>query len=232
MLGLPVTNMRKQIAFPTLPNGEKTWSEMYVFTCSDPTANSVIGSHDQRYVERLKSGKGFERKGRNYPRFGGDGFDKKGCSLSRIVSIEHQPSEPVYDLEVEGTHSFVANGVVVHNSNIEHQSLEFVRDCMNPLCVRIEQTAYRDLLTESERVRYYFKVNTNALLRGDTAARTAYYNSARQNGWMNGDEIRELEEMNKMPDGQGQIYMVNGNMIPVSAVPLNLPKGAQNVKGA
>jgi HK97 family phage portal protein len=117
-------------------------------------------------------------------------------------------------------------------SNIEQQSLEFVRDSLNPMCVRIEQTMYRDLLTESERVRYYFKINTNALLRGDTAARTAYYNSARQNGWMNGDEIRELEEMNKMPDKQGEIYMVNGNMIPVSAVPLNLPKGAQAAQAA
>ena len=112
-------------------------------------------------------------------------------------------------------------------SNVEEQSAEYVRDCINPLSVRLEQTMYRDLLTEAERRIYYFKVTTNALLRGDTAARTAYYNSARQNGWMNGDEIRKLEEMPEMPDGQGKIYMVNGNMIPVSSVPLNLPKGAQ-----
>ena len=64
-------------------------------------------------------------------------------------------------------------------------------------------------------------------MRGDTATRTAYYNSARNNGWLNGDEIRALEDMDEMPDGQGQIFTVNGNMIPLAAVPLNLPKGAK-----
>lgn len=115
-------------------------------------------------------------------------------------------------------------------SNIEQQSLEFVRDAINPLSVRIEQAMYRDLLTERERKRYFFKFNTNGLLRGDTAARTAYYNTMRQNGVMCADEIRELEDMNAIPDGQGRIYAINGNMIDLKNVPLNIPKGAQ--KGA
>ena len=51
-----------------------------------------------------------------------------------------------------------------------------------------------------------------AFMRGDMAARTAYYNSARQNGWLSGDEIRELEDMNRMPDGLGELYLVNGTM--------------------
>ncbi len=116
-------------------------------------------------------------------------------------------------------------------TNIEQQSLEFVRDAINPLSVRIEQAMYRDLLTPRERTRYYFKFNTNGLLRGDTAARTAYYNSARQNGWMNADEIRALEDMNPLPEGAGgELYTVNGNMISLKNVELNIPKGAQ--KGA
>ena len=49
-------------------------------------------------------------------------------------------------------------------------------------------------------------------MRGDMAARTAYYNSARQNGWLSGDEIRELEDMNRMPNGIGELYLVNGTM--------------------
>lgn len=112
-------------------------------------------------------------------------------------------------------------------SNIEHQSAEFVRDCINPLSVRQEQVMYRDLLSQTERAIYFYKFNTNSLMRGDTATRTAYYNSARNNGWLNGDEIRALEDMDEMPDGQGQIFTVNGNMIPLAAVPLNLPKGAK-----
>ena len=41
-------------------------------------------------------------------------------------------------------------------SNIEQQSREFVRDGLNPLCVRIEQAMYRDLLTRAERRRFFF----------------------------------------------------------------------------
>ncbi len=116
-------------------------------------------------------------------------------------------------------------------TNIEQQSLEFVRDCVNPISVRFEQAMYRDLLTPRERERYFFKFNTNGLLRGDTAARVAYYNSARQNGWLNADEIRALEDMNPLPPGQGgELYTVNGNMISLGNVPLNIPRGAQ--KGA
>jgi len=94
------------------------------------------------------------------------------------------------------------------------------------MAVRIEQTIYKDLLTVSEQENHYAKFNVNALLRGDIATRTQYYHSMRQDGIMNGDEIRELEDMNQMPDGIGKIYAVNGNMIPLTAVPQNLPKGA------
>ena len=115
-------------------------------------------------------------------------------------------------------------------SNIEQQSLEYVRDCINPMSVRLEQAMFRDLLTDTERTIYFFKFNTNALLRGDTTTRQAYYNSMHQNGILNADEIRALEDMDAQSDGQGQVYMVNGNMVARKNVPLNLPKGAQ--KGA
>jgi HK97 family phage portal protein len=112
-------------------------------------------------------------------------------------------------------------------SNIEHQSLEFVRDCMNPLCVRIEQTAYRDLLTEAERRVYYFKVNTNALLRGDTATRQAYYNTMRQTGVMSANDVCRLEDYPLIPAEQGgDDRHVNGNMILLANARQNIPKGA------
>ena len=113
-------------------------------------------------------------------------------------------------------------------SNIEQQNIEYVQESITPMSVRIEQTIYKDLLTESEQMKYYAKFNVNALLRGDIAARTNYYHNARQDGWLNANDIRELEDMNRIPEDQGgDVYAVNGNMIPLSAVPQNLPKGAQ-----
>lgn len=112
-------------------------------------------------------------------------------------------------------------------SNIEQQSLEFVRDCINPMSVKLEQALYRDLLTETQRRKLFFKFNTNGLMRGDTTARTQYYNVMHQNGILNADEIRSLEDFNDQPDGQGKLYFLNGNMLTRENAKQNVPKGAQ-----
>ena len=112
-------------------------------------------------------------------------------------------------------------------SNIEQQSSEFVRDFVNPMSVRIEQALYRDTLLPSERRTMFYKFNTNGLLRGDTAARTQYYHNMRQDGIMNADEIRSLEDMDAIAGGLGKIYFVNGNMLSLENAKLNKPKSAK-----
>lgn len=113
-------------------------------------------------------------------------------------------------------------------SNIEQQSLEFVRDCINPLSVRIEQTLYKDLLSDADKKRYYYKFNTNGLLRGDTATRTSYYNTMRQTGVLTTNEVRRLEDYNDMPAESGADELtVNGNMMSLAMVKENKPKGAK-----
>ena len=42
------------------------------------------------------------------------------------------------------------------------------------------------------------------------------YAIARQNGWMSANDIRELENMNPLSEEEGgNLYLVNGNMIPI-----------------
>jgi len=114
-------------------------------------------------------------------------------------------------------------------SNIEQQSLEFVRDGVNPMTVRLEQSQYRDLLTETERTIYFSKFNTNALLRGDTQTRAAYYNTMRQTGVMSANEVRRLEDFDERPEESGADDLhVNGNMLVLANARANIPKGAQN----
>lgn len=116
-------------------------------------------------------------------------------------------------------------------SNIEQQSLEYVRDCINPMSVRLEQSMYRDLLTDTERLVYFFKFNTNALLRGDTQTRASYYNTMRQTGIFSANDVRKLEDMDELPEESGGNDLhVNGNMITLANARANIPKGAQ--KGA
>jgi len=113
-------------------------------------------------------------------------------------------------------------------SNIEQQSGEYVRDCVNPLSVRLEQTMYKDLLTSSERTVYYFKFNTDALLRGDTAARTQLYNTMRQTGVYSVNDVLRLEDQPIIPEEEGgEDHHLNGNMITLKNARANIPKGGQ-----
>lgn len=99
-------------------------------------------------------------------------------------------------------------------SNIEHQSIDFVVHTIRPWLVRWEQAIARSLLTDEERTIYYAKFNVDGLMRGDFATRMNGYAIARQNGWMSANEIRALEDMNKIPKEQGgDLYLLNGNMI-------------------
>ena len=112
-------------------------------------------------------------------------------------------------------------------SNIEHQSIDFVVHTIRPWLVRWEQAIARALLTDEERTIYYAKFNVDGLMRGDFATRMNGYAIARQNGWMSANEIRALEDMNKIPpDKGGDLYLLNGNMI--SAIAAGNNGGVKN----
>ena len=208
--GIPVTNTRSDT------NGPKAFgngTRMHRFTCSDPGANRRIGSHDKRYQVRFAAGQPFCRKDRAYPRFGGKDATANGLALSRIQSIERQPAEPVFDIEVEGEHCFFADGVGSHNStnnNIEHQGIEWVTDTILPGAVRWEQALYRDVFGEDGE--YYAEFNLNGLMRGDSAARSAFYASALQNGYKTRNEVRALEGDNSSTDEGMDSFAVQSNM--------------------
>ena len=208
--GIPVTNQRQQIGETTLPNGKRARVAQWAFTCSDPGANRRIGSNDLRYVERLNAGRPFGRKGRGYPRYGGAGFDLPGCELSRIVSIDRGAAEPVYDLEVETTHNFVAEGVVVHNSNIEQQSIDYVTGPLSTLAQAFDSALTIACLTPRERETYKIETNLEGLMRGDILSRYRAYAIGRQWGWLSVNKILERENENGIgPDGDTFLNPLN-----------------------
>ena len=97
-------------------------------------------------------------------------------------------------------------------SNIEEQSLEFVKYTLDPWIIRWEQSLQKALLSESEKKQYFIKFNVDGLLRGDYASRMQGYATARQNGWMSANDIRELEDMNRIPaELGGDLYLCNGS---------------------
>lgn len=132
-------------------------------------------------------------------------LETRKFQIDEIARIFRVPPHMVGDLEKS---SF---------SNIEQQSLEFVKYTLDPWVIRWEQSLSRALLNEDEKRKYFFKFNLEGLLRGDYESRMSGYAVARQNGWMSANDIRELENMDKIPAEEGgDLYLINGNMLPLN----------------
>ena len=131
-------------------------------------------------------------------------LETRKFQINEIARIFRVPPHMVGDLEKS---SF---------SNIEQQSLEFVKYTLDPWVVRWEQNLQRILLNPDEKKDYFFKFNVDGLLRGDYASRMTGYATARQNGWMSANDIRELENLDRIPtELGGDLYLINGNMLPM-----------------
>lgn len=128
-------------------------------------------------------------------------LETRKFQINEIARIFRVPPHMVGDLEKS---SF---------SNIEQQSLEFVKYTLDPWVVRWEQSMTRVLLLDSEKPRYFIKFNLDGLLRGDYQSRMNGYAIGRQNGWMSANDIRELENLDLIPDEEGgNLYLINGAM--------------------
>lgn len=98
------------------------------------------------------------------------------------------------------------------NNNIEHQSLEFIVYTMLPWFKRWEENLNLQLLSdESKRKNRYFEFKVDALLRGDAATRASAYAQGRQWGWLSVNDIRRLENMDPIPNGDIYLQPLNMN---------------------
>lgn len=97
-------------------------------------------------------------------------------------------------------------------SNIEHQALEFVIDCLLPWLVRWEEEIHLKLFAPQDRRVHYAKHVVAGLLRGDIKTRYMAYQLGKRGGWLSANDIRELEDMNDLPGDQGNIYEVPLNV--------------------
>jgi len=111
-------------------------------------------------------------------------------------------------------------------SNIEQQAIEFVVYSLRPWLVRLEQRLKIELLSPADRITHYIKFNVDGLLRGDIKTRYEAYQIGKVNGWINADEIRELEDMNPIPGAHGQEYWQPVNLGVVGRVPLPQPEAS------
>ena len=99
-------------------------------------------------------------------------------------------------------------------SNIEEQSLEFVKYTLNPWIIRWEQGMTKALLNADEKRRYSIRFNVDGLLRGDYKSRMEGYRIGVSSGILSVNDCRRLENMDLLSEEEGGDYhLIQGAMI-------------------
>lgn len=144
-------------------------------------------------------------------------LETRKFQLNEIARLYRIPPHMIGDLEKS---SF---------NNIEQQSMEFVKYTLDPWVIRWEQAMQKALFLPEEKKQYFLKFNVNGLMRGDYESRMTGYSIGRQNGWLSANDIREMEDMNPVPDEEGgNLYLVNGSMTKLKDAGAFAQKGDTN----
>jgi hypothetical protein len=75
--------------------------------------------------------------------------------------------------------------------------------------VNIEQELNKKLLPEKDQSKYYLKFRTAELLRADANSRSDYYRKMFEVGALSPNEIRNMEDMNKIENGDEHFVPLN-----------------------
>lgn len=105
-------------------------------------------------------------------------------------------------------------------ASLEQENQSYLDDALDGWLVNWEQECAVKLLSEQEQVddTHVVEFMRNALVRADIKARFEAYNIGRQMGVLSADDIRDMENMNPLPDGQGATYLVPLNMQSATAL--------------
>lgn len=124
-------------------------------------------------------------------------LEARKMSRSEIAAIYRVPLHMIGDLE-RATFS-----------NIEHQSMMYIRDALLSLARCWEQCLNNALLFDNERDEFFFEFLFDGLLRADSTQRAQSYSTYLQNGVMSINEVRERENMNPIDGGDAHRVQVN-----------------------
>lgn len=101
-------------------------------------------------------------------------------------------------------------------TGLEQQVLGFQKFTLRRRLRRIEQALMKQLLTPQDiALGIVIEFSLEGLLRGDSAARSAFYQSALANGWMTINEVRALENM--PPVDGGDVPRMQSQNVPITS---------------
>ncbi|MEK4091718.1 phage portal protein [Viridibacillus sp. FSL H8-0110] len=164
---------------------------------------------------------------RFYKENGGILFQEPGVNLKEIqrkyVASDTLASERITRSRVANVFnvpvSFLNDNEGASYGSNEQMMIQFVNMTLLPIVRQYEHEFNRKLLTKKDRQDgLYFKFNLGGLLRGDTAARTNFYQAMLRSGGMKPDEVRQLEDLPPI-GGKANELWISGDLYPMEMDP-------------
>nr|DAR19482.1 MAG TPA: portal protein [Caudoviricetes sp.] len=135
--------------------------------------------------------------------------------LSTASSITRSRIATAFNVPLSFLNESLDNGNGKSNEQIMAQ---FVEMTLLPIVKQYESEFNRKLLTRNQRAKgFYFKFNVNGLLRGDTAARTNFYQMMIRNGIASSNDLRKLEELPPSDAKNADQLWITGDLYPLDS---------------
>ena len=110
-------------------------------------------------------------------------------------------------------------------TNVENESLRWLRDGLEPHLVNWEAAIRRDCLGPRSFSTHYARFTRNAMVRGDLKSRSDALAVQRDRGIINANEWRALEEMDPISDADGgNKYIISGQAKPATPATMHTAK--------
>jgi HK97 family phage portal protein len=189
------------------PSGFVTFDKFLTPDQRDPFEAALVA----KYTGAMNSGRPMILEG-------GSKFEKLSFTPEDVQMIESRAFSVEEICRFFGVPPFM----IGHNdkasgypTSLEQQVLTFQKFALRKRLKRIEQAIVKQLLTPADRAAgITVEFSLEGLLRGDSAARSAFYTSALQAGWMTINEVRALE--NLPPVTGGDVPRMQSQNIPIT----------------
>ncbi len=201
-----------------LPNGKEFRQIFYDFMVSRAEDVLEIGSHTPEYIRRIKNNLGKNRRDCLFTTGGQSSVEKikelipvDMLHFASILSITSISEMDVYDITVEGNHNFIADGVVVHNSNQKEARLGFWETTILYYLMYLK-SEFNNWLIEDNPEKEFMDYNLDTVPAMEPR-RAERWKKAQGSDFLTINEKREMVGMEAVE--AGDVILVPATMLPL-----------------
>lgn len=215
--GLQVKKRVYRYICTRLPNGKEKYCHCYSFMISRAEDVLLIGTYTEKYHSRIKNNLGKIKKGGLLSTGGNQSeerilglMDYQYVQYSKVKGIFPLFDEDVYDIEVKDNHNFIAEGILVHNSNYKEARMAFWEDTIIFFLNLLKEEFSNWLFPKGSAYFIDYDLNNIPALA-----------PKREKVWemLERADFLRLNEKRKMvgfeEDREGDVLLVPSNMMPV-----------------